>query len=474
MNITPVILCGGSGRRLWPLSRRAFPKQFVPLIGGRSLLELTLERVAPLADGRDLVCVAAEEHRFLVLDALRASGVAASVVLEPAGRDTAPAMALAALARAPDDLLLFCPADHHIPDAESFRAAVGQAAAAAAAGAIVTFGVTPDQPQTAYGYIVCGEARADGARAVKRFVEKPDVATAQQLILDGQARWNAGIFLLRADVLLAALEHHAPDILAACCAAMAQPTSDGCFLRPEAAAFTSCRAQSVDYAVLEQAENIVCFPLPCAWSDVGSWDAVAGLSEPDAFANRVQGQGHAVDAHNTYIHAPHRPVVALGTHDLLIIDTPDALLVAERGQSARLKDVVAGLEALDCPEATTHRVVARPWGSYEVIAEGPGFKVKRLLVRPGASLSLQLHRHRAEHWTVVRGAAQVVRGDEQFALSAHQSIDIAAGQPHRLANPGEADLEIIEIQSGSVLDEDDILRLDDVYGRAPGDAAEPS
>ncbi|MDX5363465.1 MAG: mannose-1-phosphate guanylyltransferase/mannose-6-phosphate isomerase [Pseudazoarcus pumilus] len=463
--VTPVILCGGSGRRLWPLSRRAFPKQFVPLIGGRSLLELALARVAPLAAGRDVMCVAAEEHRFLVLDAVRAAGVMARVVLEPAGRDTAPAMALAALIQAPDALLLFCPADHHIPDGETFRAAVGKAAAAAAAGAIVTFGVSPDHPQTAYGYIVCGEACADGGRAVQRFVEKPDVATAQRLILDGQARWNAGIFLLRADVLLAALAQHAPDILADCREAMSAAQSDGCFLRPAAVAFARCRAQSVDYAVLEHADNIVCFPLPCAWSDVGSWDAVAGLSEPDAAANRVQGQGHAVDAHNTYIHAPHRPVVALGTRDLLIVDTPDAVLVAERGQSSRLKEVVAALEAQDCPEATTHRVVARPWGSYEVIAEGPGFKVKRLLVRPGASLSLQLHHHRAEHWTVVRGVAQVVRGDEQFALSAHESIDIAAGQPHRLANAADAPLEIIEIQSGSVLDEDDIVRLEDAYGR---------
>lgn len=465
MNITPVILCGGSGRRLWPLSRRAFPKQFVPLIDGRSLLELALERVAPLAEEGGVMCVAAEEHRFLVLDALRAAGVEARVVLEPAGRDTAPAMALAALSRAPDALLLFCPADHHIPDAETFRAAVGQAAPAAAAGSIVTFGVSPDHPQTAYGYIVCGEARADGGYAVQRFVEKPDVAMAQQLILGGQACWNAGIFLLRADVLLAALAQHAPDILAHCRKAMAAPQSDGCFLRPAAEAFARCRAQSVDYAVLEHADSIVCFPLPCAWSDVGSWDAVAALSAPDVCANRVHGQGHAVDAHNTYIHAPHRPVVALGTRDLLIIDTPDALLVAERGQSARLKEVVAGLEAQDCPEATTHRVVARPWGSYEVIAEGPGFKVKRLLVRPGASLSLQLHRHRSEHWTVVRGSARVVRGEEQFALSAQESIDIATGQPHRLANAGSADLEIIEIQSGNVLDEGDIVRLEDVYGR---------
>jgi mannose-1-phosphate guanylyltransferase/mannose-6-phosphate isomerase len=329
----------------------------------------------------------------------------------------------------------------------------------------VTFGVPPNSPQTAYGYIVCDEARVDGAHAVRRFVEKPDVATAQQLILEGQAYWNAGIFLLRADVLLAALARHAPDILAACREAMARPMSDGCFLRPETAAFMQCRAQSVDYAVLEHAENIVSFPLFCAWSDVGSWDAVAELSESDASANRVQGQGHAIDAHNTYIHAPHRPVVALGTRDLLIIDTPDALLVAERSQSARLKEVVARLEAQDCPEATTHRAVARPWGSYEVIAEGSGFKVKRLIVRPGARLSLQFHRHRAEHWTVVRGVAQVVRGDEQFALSAHESIDIAAGQPHRLANVSCEELQIIEIQSGAVLDEEDIVRLDDSYGR---------
>ncbi|WP_296870547.1 mannose-1-phosphate guanylyltransferase/mannose-6-phosphate isomerase [Tibeticola sp.] len=463
--ITPVILCGGSGTRLWPLSRKALPKQFVPLVGEKSLLALTVERVAPLADGAPLIAVAAQAHRFLVADALEAAGANAHILLEPEGRNTAPAMALAALLARGDDLLLFCPADHHIPDAEAFRATVRRGVAAAQAGAIVTFGIAPTFPSEAYGYILEGAPRADGSRAVAGFVEKPPAAKAQSLLLQGGALWNAGIFLCRADTLLAALERHAPDILASVRAAMAGASSDGVFIRPETAAFLACRAESIDYAVMERHDHIAVLPFQGAWSDVGSWNAVADLTAADADGNRIAGRGLAERASNTFIHAPHRPVVALGTRDLLIIDTPDALLVAARDHAEQVKHVVARLDALKTPQAVEHRRVARPWGWYDGVDAGERFQVKRIGVKPGAALSLQMHHHRAEHWIVVKGTAEVTRGDETFLLTENQSTYIPIGVRHRLRNPGRTPLEMIEVQSGSYLGEDDIVRFEDNYGR---------
>lgn len=465
--IQSVILCGGSGTRLWPLSRKSFPKQFVPLVGNKSLLQLTLERVAQL-DGHgaaNVICVAAEDHRFLVTEAMQAAKVSGIVILEPSARNTAAAMALAALAVPPEQLLLFCPADHHIPDAQAFAAMVAQGQAAAGQGAIVTFGVVPSFPSTAYGYIQQGQMRPDGSHAVARFIEKPAADKAQALVLQGDVLWNAGIFLCKADSLLKSLHQHAPDILASCQQAMAGATQDQAFIRSEPQAFNACRAESIDFAVMEHHTDVAVLPFSGAWSDVGSWNAVADLTEPDLHGNRVKGQGLAIDASQTYIHAPHRPVVALGTHDLLIIDTPDALLVASRSHAEQVKTVVAELEARQSPQAALHRKMARPWGWYDSIDMGERFQVKRIAVKPGASLSLQKHHHRAEHWIVVKGTAEVTRGHETFLLTENQSTYIPIGEIHRLHNPGKTDLEMIEVQTGSYLGEDDIVRLDDAYGR---------
>lgn len=469
MGIQPVILCGGSGTRLWPLSRKSFPKQFVPLIGGKSLLQLTVERLEGLTDksgAAGIVCVGSEEHRFFISEIMEGCRVKGAVILEPAARNTAAAMALAALhAPSAQQLMLFCPADHHIPDIAAFRAMVQQGSASAAAGAIVTFGVSPSFPSTAYGYIERGEQRADGSFSVARFIEKPDQQRAQELLLQGKVLWNAGIFLCTAGTLLDALAVHAADILSQCRLAMGGATDDGIFVRPEAKSFEACRSESIDYAVMERHANVCVLPFNGMWSDVGSWNAVAALTPADANSNRIAGNGVAIDATNTFIHAPRRPVVALGTHDLVIIDTPDALLVAAASSVEQVKSVVSELETRKAPEAVTHRKVARPWGWYDSIEAGERFQVKLISVKPGASLSLQKHHHRAEHWVVVKGTAEVTRGSKTFLLTENESTFIPLGEIHRLHNPGKTALEMIEVQSGGYLGEDDIVRFDDVYNR---------
>ena len=499
MKITPVVLCGGSGTRLWPLSRKSLPKQFVPLIGNKSLLQLTLERLAGLALSADaakasnhIVCVASEEHRFLVSDSLEAANLALgsrsnlvtkTVLLEPVGKNTAAAMALAALALKPaaglDGLLLFCPADHHIPDTQAFIESVLRGIEAAKQGAIVTFGVVPTFPSTAYGYIEQGAERQDGSSSVKRFIEKPNASKAEELLLQGGVLWNAGIFLVSVDTLLKALQTHAPDILKSCEAAMAASTQESgapsqpglpkalaaTFVRPEPVAFKACRSESIDYAVMEHFAQVAVVPFKGQWSDVGSWNAVADLTPADADGNRVEGKGITLHARNTFVHAPGRTVVALGTQDLLIVDTSDALLVVHRDHAEGVKEVVSLLEKGQLTEAVTHRKVARPWGWYDSVDMGDRFQVKRIGVKPGASLSLQKHHHRAEHWIVVAGTAEVTRGSEIFILSENQSTYIPIGEVHRLKNPGKVYLEMIEVQSGSYLGEDDIVRLEDTYGR---------
>jgi mannose-1-phosphate guanylyltransferase/mannose-6-phosphate isomerase len=485
--VLPVILCGGSGTRLWPLSRKSFPKQFVPLIDNKSLLQLTLERVKGLAEGK-AICVAADDHRFMVTEALQAACVAGGLILEPSARNTAAAMVAAALwaskadkvmdgELSPESLLLFCPADHHIPDTDAFIHTVSTGIPAAEAGAIVTFGVVPSFPSTAYGYIEQAEQRKDGAFNVSRFIEKPTANAASALVLKGGVLWNAGIFLIKASTLIKALETHAPDILASVSGAMQiakseEPETSGggskgkiTFVRPDQAAFSNCRSQSIDYAVMEHFSDIAVVPFKGQWSDVGSWNAVADLAQPDNEDNRIFGQGVAHHSKNTYIHASHRPVVALGTQDLLIIDTPDAVLVVHRDHAEQVKEVVARLESEEYAQAVTHRKVARPWGWYDSIDMGERFQVKRIGVKPGASLSLQKHHHRAEHWIVVKGTAEVTRGSETFLLSENESTYIPIGEVHRLKNPGKLPLEMIEVQSGSYLGEDDIVRLEDVYGR---------
>ncbi|NYT46309.1 mannose-1-phosphate guanylyltransferase/mannose-6-phosphate isomerase [Alcaligenaceae bacterium] len=470
--IIPVILCGGAGTRLWPLSRKSYPKQFVPLINGKSLLQLTLERVADVrtdeADGAidpTVLCVASEEHRFLVAEAMAATGVQGQIILEPIGRNTAPAMAIAALIADPEDLLLFCPSDHYIPDLEAFADMVANAVAPAESGSIVTFGVVPSTPSTAYGYIEKGDRLESGVFKAQRFLEKPDLRSAQALILQGNVLWNAGIFLVKARVLLDSLNRFAPAILSSCTQAMSRATIDSVFVRPNAKAFAACRAQSIDYAVMEHSPDVAVAPFIGAWSDVGSWTTVAELIQPDEQGNRIEGQGLALQAEDTYINAPNRLVVALGTKDLMIIDTADALLVAAKGDGEAVRDVVATLAANHNPAATVHRKVARPWGWYDTVDTGDHFLVKRISVKPGASLSLQKHQQRAEHWVVVKGIAQVTRGDETFSMKANESTYIPIGEVHRLANPGEEMLEMIEVQTGEHLSEDDIVRLDDSYGR---------
>jgi mannose-1-phosphate guanylyltransferase/mannose-6-phosphate isomerase len=472
--IIPVILCGGSGTRLWPLSRKSFPKQFVPLIDNKSLLQLTLERVAHIngsGSRATAICVASEDHRFLVAELMQVTKVKGPIILEPMARNTAPAMALAALQAAPQDLLLFCPADHHIPDAQAFAAMVQQGRAAARAGAIVTFGVVPSFPSTAYGYIEQGAASSDGSFGVARFIEKPNADKAQALILRGNVLWNAGIFLVQASTLLEALQSQAADILQSCQQAMAQASKDQQFIRPETVSFAACRSDSIDYAVLEHHKNVAVLPFSGAWSDVGSWNAVADLIPADGHGNRVDGQGLTLQSQRTFIHSPHRVVVTLGTQDLLVIDTPDALLVVSSSYAEQVKTVVAQLQTEEKPEASLHRKVARPWGWYDSIDRGDRFQVKRITVRPGAKLSLQMHHHRAEHWIVVKGTALVTRGEEEILLAENQSTYIPLGVKHRLENPGKTDLEMIEVQSGSYLGEDDIVRFEDTYGRV---AAQPA
>ncbi len=462
--ILPVILCGGSGTRLWPLSRKTLPKQFVPLIGDKSLLQLAFERVSKLAGDQLVWTVASEDHRFLLRDIADAAKVSCRNILEPMGRNTAPAMAAAALNMQPEQLILFLPADHHVPDDKLFNQTILAGVPAADQGAFVTFGITPNQPHTGYGYIQVNES-LDAVKRVTRFVEKPNQETALSYLASRDYYWNAGIFLVRADILIQALEQFAPDILEATQKAVDGQKYFGDFIHLDAEAFASCRAESIDYAVLEQHTNVVMVPFQGAWSDVGSWSAVADLTEADEADNRIVGKGKAHHARGTYIHAPHRLVVALGTEDLLIVDTTDAVLVAANSHAEYVRDIVVDLQRQNLPQATEHRHAARPWGEYDAIDEGDRFKVKRIKVKPGASLSLQSHHHRAEHWIVVKGTARVTRDHQTFLLAENESTFIPARTKHRLENPGTEPLEIIEVQSGSYLGEDDIERFEDRYGR---------
>ena len=473
--IKPVILCGGSGTRLWPLSRASFPKQFVPLINGQSLLDLTVERVKGLGSP---IYIGNEEHRFLIQESIikfsMTSGISSShILLEPSGRNTAAAIASAALLQdiMPADLLLFLPSDHFIPDAEGFIEMIHSGVPAAEAGYIITFGVQPSFPSPAYGYIKLGFPIVDFDKShtttysVKSFIEKPCVDDAVKMLLTGNCLWNAGIFLCKASVLIEELSKHAPDILDLCQEAMSAAKIDGNFIRPKKETFLACRSESFDFAVMEHVDKAAVIPFKGSWNDVGSWNALPELSPKDEFGNCISGQGFAVESINTYINAPHRPVVALGTSDLVIVDTLDALLVASIHKVEQVKDVVEKLKGIGISQAITHRRVARPWGWYDSIDGGDFFQVKRILVKPGASLSLQMHHHRAEHWIVVKGTAKVTNGELVFLLQENQSTYIPIGSKHRLENPEKTDLEMIEVQSGSYLGEDDIVRIEDTYGR---------
>ena len=472
MKIHPVILSGGSGTRLWPLSRAAYPKQLMPLISELSLLQETVRRVGDPGRFAAPLLICNDEHRFMVAEQLRAIGVAASrIVLEPVGRNTAPAAAAAALLIAADDpdaLMLLLPSDHHIGDTARFRAAVDAAAAAAQTGALVTFGMAALRPETGYGYILRGDKLPglDGCFQVARFVEKPDRATAESYVADGRYAWNSGMFLFKAGQLIAEMERHAPEVLAAARAAVSGAGSDLDFVRLDARTFAKAPSISIDYAVMEKTDRAVVVPAEMGWTDVGSWGALWDIAPRDGDGNTLIGDVIAADTRNSYVRGDGRLVAVVGIEDVIVVDTADAVLVVPRARAQEVKEVVDRLKAANRSEQQHHRRVYRPWGSYESVDAGERFQVKRLIVKPGGRLSLQKHAKRAEHWVVVRGTATVTRGNEEFDLAENQSTYIPVGTVHRLENRTAEPVHLIEVQSGSYLGEDDIVRLDDQYGRA--------
>lgn len=465
-SIQPVILSGGSGTRLWPLSREAYPKQFLPLAGELTMLQATWKRVAPIAARGPLV-IANEEHRFVAAEQLQQVGAEpAAIILEPVGRNTAPAIAVAALEATRDGgdaLLLVLPSDHVINNETAFRSAVQAAAAAAEAGKLVTFGIVPTGPETGYGYIKAADGH--GLRAVERFVEKPDLGTATRYVSSGQYYWNSGMFLFKASRYLQELERFQPAMLAGSRQAWQQARRDADFTRLDKEAFTAVPSDSIDYAVMEKTADAVVIPLDAGWNDVGSWTALRDVSQQDGDGNAHQGDVIAIDCRNTYAYAQ-RLVALVGLDDVVVVETDDAVLVGKADRMQEVKTVVAQLKAEGRSEATWHRKVYRPWGAYDSIDNGERFQVKRITVKPGGTLSLQMHHHRAEHWIVVSGTAEVTRGDEVILLSENQSTYIPLGVTHRLRNPGKLPLELIEVQSGSYLGEDDIVHFEDTYGRS--------
>ena len=473
--IQPVVMAGGSGTRLWPLSRAGFPKQFLALAGDESLFQQAVARLNGLAAAdiavKPPLIVGNAEHRFLALEQLREQNVEpAAVILEPVGRNTAPALTLAALAAredGADPVLVVSPADQIVTDRAAFTTALQKAVRAAAEGAIVILGITPDRPETGYGYI--RSTAADGLAKVAQFVEKPDAATAARYLAEGGYTWNSGMFVLRASVWLKALEQFRPDILAATQAAWSGRTPDERFIRPTREAFLAVPAESVDYAVMERcpgsAFDIRMVPLNAGWNDLGAWDAVWQVAQKDAAGNSGVGDVMFEDSRNTLVHATGRLVTTLGLDNIVIVETADAVLVADRQRSQDVKKLVNRLDKDKRTEHALHRKVHRPWGWYDSVDAGARFQVKRIMVNPGATLSLQMHHHRAEHWIVVQGTAEVTCGDRKIILTENQSTYIPLGETHRLANPGKLPLEIIEVQSGSYLGEDDIVRFEDTYGR---------
>ena len=464
--LQPVLLSGGTGTRLWPLSREADPKQFLPLAGEDTMVQATWRRVAPLAGAAPIV-VANEEHRFLVAEQLRQIGAPTpAIVLEPVGRNTAPAIAAAALqalAAGDDPLLLVLPSDHVVRNEAGFRDAVSAACAAAEAGALVTFGIVPDAPETGFGYIQA--ETGEGVRRVLRFVEKPDAVTAQSYLDAGGYYWNSGMFLFRASRYLEELGKFQPGIVASVSAAFAAAKRDGDFIRLDKEAFAASPSDSIDYAVMEKTSDAKVLPVDIGWNDVGSWSALWEVAERDDDGNAHRGDVIAVDSRNTYAYAQ-RLVALVGLDDVVVVETDDAVLVAHKDRVQEVKQVVAQLKESQRSQAVLHRKVYRPWGAYDSIDTGERFQVKRITVKPGGVLSLQMHHHRAEHWIVVSGTARVTRGEETLLLSENQSTYIPLGVTHRLENPGMVPLELIEVQSGSYLGEDDIVRFEDMYGRS--------
>ncbi|QSF48705.1 MULTISPECIES: mannose-1-phosphate guanylyltransferase/mannose-6-phosphate isomerase [unclassified Thermosynechococcus] len=475
MDCIPVILSGGAGSRLWPLSRQAHPKQFMRLTAeGQSLLQQTWQRLQGLPQVQPPVVVANDAHRFLVAEQFQELGVTPTrILLEPLGRNTAPAITLAALyvteVLATDAILLVLPADHLIQDVAAFQQGLQRALAPATKDWLVTFGITPTSPHTGYGYIRRGEALSEAhTYRVAEFVEKPDLATAEAYLADGHYLWNSGMFLFRAQSFLAELAQQQPDILHHCRLALREGQEDLDFIRLAKAPLSQCPSLSVDYGVMEKTQKAAVVPLECGWSDVGSWSSLWEVTPKDEFGNSCRGNVLLYSSKECFVHSQHRLVTLLGVDDLIVVETADAVLIAHQKAAQQVKQVVEQLQAQGRPEADNHPVVYRPWGHYTAIDAGHRFQVKRITVKPGASLSLQQHHHRAEHWIVVSGTAEVTCNGKTFLLTENESTYIPVGAVHRLANPGKIPLEMIEVQSGAYLGEDDIVRFEDRYGRETG------
>jgi mannose-1-phosphate guanylyltransferase/mannose-6-phosphate isomerase len=473
MSLHPVILAGGSGTRLWPMSRESYPKQFLPLLDGKSPFQATLHRLASLGVVQPATVVASQEHRFLVADQVKASGRALrSLYLEPCGRSTAPALALVAYElykQDPDAVMLVLPADHDIPDEARFAEAVETGLQAAGQGQLVVFGIEPRWAETGYGYIErAGDMpSAPGCFRVESFVEKPEIEIATRLARSGRHYWNSGMFLFGAATYLEELERLEPALAAQCFAASeASRDEDGARVI-DREGFAACRSLSIDHAVLERTQLAAVVPARFRWSDIGSWDALWDRAGKDGHGNETRGDVQLHDVSDSYIHSSNRLIVGIGLEDTVVIETPDALLVAKRGDTQRVREAVEQLRSTGRSEHRTHRTVHRPWGCYEDIDSGERFRVKRITVEPGQKLSLQYHHHRAEHWVIVSGTARVTRGDDVVLLTENQSIFIEVGQMHRLENPGKVPLKLIEVQTGTYLGEDDIVRVEDIYHRAP-------
>lgn len=462
----PVILSGGSGTRLWPLSRSQYPKQFLPLVSDKTMVQETILRLQELKKIQPPIAICNEEHRFLMAEQLREVDMQPSaIILEPMGKNTAPAVTLAALSAEPDDILLILPADHVIPDTASFQAAVKKADALAKQNYLVTFGIVPNQPETAYGYIKAGKSLDKNSFSVDTFVEKPNLETAKQYINSGDYFWNSGMFAFKAGRFLKELNKFQPDMLVACKNALRGATKDLDFIRLDKKSFSKCPSDSIDYVIMEKTDQAVVVPLDAGWNDVGSWSALWDIADKDKKGNAVSGDALTFDTSNSFVHSSSKLVTTMGVDNLVIIETDDAILVAAKDQVQNIKKIVDQLKKQKRIEANCHQKVYRPWGYYHSVDNGSRHQTKRIVVNPGAKLSLQKHHHRAEHWIIVKGTAKITKGDEQLLLSENESTYIPLGVTHCLENPGVIPLEIVEVQSGSYLGEDDIVRYNDVYGR---------
>lgn len=463
--IKPVILCGGSGSRLWPLSREGYPKQFLALHGERTLLQETLTRVANLPKMLDPMCICNVKHRFIVAQQMRSMKIVGEIILEPVGRNTAPAITVAALrSQEQDPLLLVLPSDHYIYPQTEIASALAKAIPLAEEGGLVAFGINPIRPESGFGYIRSGQAYGQGFQ-IKAFVEKPDAAQAAAMLAVGGHFWNSGMFLFKASTLLHEMERFKPDIVAACRHAVMKSVTDLDFVRLDRDSFEACPADSVDYAVLEKTDHGMLVPMMVQWNDLGSWSSLHEIGNKDVANNVICGDVVVKDSFGCYLHSNDKLLAVVGVKDIVAVVADDAVLIAHKDKTQQVKEIVAQLKKTKRSEAVIHKKVYRPWGTYETTDVAERFQVKRITVNPGGVLSLQKHHHRAEHWVVVRGTAQIINGDKQFLLQEGQSTYIQLGAMHRLENPGKIPLDIIEVQTGSYLGEDDIVRNDDVYNR---------